>query len=135
MAVKLVIEPIFEAGFSDHSYGFRPKRSAHQAMDNIKDGLLKGHIHVIDADLSKYFDTIPHDKLLITVAERVADSGLLSLLKQWLKVRIIKVDGGKAKIIVGGKRARTAPPKAALSRLYWLISISTSLIGYGSEIS
>jgi len=114
MAVKLVIEPIFDAGFSDHSYGFRPKRSAHQAMDDIKDGLLKGYIHVIDADLSKYFDTIPHDKLLMTVAERVADSGILSLLKQWLKVKIIKVDGGKATIIGGGKRARTGTPQGGV---------------------
>ena len=108
MAVKLVIEPIFEADFSPHSYSFRPKRSAHQAMDDIKDGLLAGHSHiqVIDADLSNYFETIPHDKLLKTVAERIVDKQLLTLLKQWLKARIIKVDKGRKTGIGGGKKAR-----------------------------
>lgn len=114
MAVKLIIEPIFEADFSPHSYGFRPKRSAHQAMDDLKDGLLKGHIHVIDADLSKYFDTIPHDKLQKTVAERIVDRQLLSLLKQWLKVRIIKVERGKQTVVGGGKKARKGTPQGGV---------------------
>lgn len=114
MAVKIVIEPIFEADFSPHSYGFRPKRSAHQAMDAVTDGLLKGHVHVIDADLSKYFDMIPHDKLLQTVAERVADKQLLALLKQWLKVRVIKVEGGKRTDVGGGKRARIGTPQGGV---------------------
>ncbi len=114
MAVKLIIEPIFEADFSPHSYGFRPKRSAHQAMDDIKDGLLKGHIHVIDADLSKYFDTIPHDKLQKTVAERIVESQLLRLLKQWLKVRIIKVEKGKETVVGGGKKARKGTPQGGV---------------------
>lgn len=114
MAVKLIIEPIFEAGFSPHSYGFRPKRSAHQAMDEITDVLLKGHIQVIDADLSKYFDTIPHYKLQRAVAERVADSCLLSLLTQWLKMRVIKVTGGKEVIISGGKKARKGTPQGGV---------------------
>jgi len=87
MAVKLIIEPIFEAGFSNHSYGFRPKRSAHQAMDDITDALLKGHTQVIDADLSKYFDTIVHEKLMKTVAEKITDKRILALLNQWLKER------------------------------------------------
>ena len=103
MAVKLLIEPIFEADFSTHSYGFRPGRSAHQAMDDIKVGLLQGHVHVIDADLSKYFDTIPYARLLrvvaYTVAERIVDSQLLSLLKQWLKARIVKVRDGTETVV------------------------------------
>jgi group II intron reverse transcriptase/maturase len=114
MATKLVIEPIFEADFSAHSYGFRPKRSAHQAMDDIIVGLLQGHTQVIDADLSKYFDTIPHDKLLSTVAERIIDSQLLSVLKQWLKVRIIKVDKGKETVMSGGKKARRGTPQGGV---------------------
>ena len=114
MAVKLVIEPIFEADFSPHSYGFRPKRSAHQAMDDIKGGLLTGHTQVIDADLSKYFDTIPHDKLLKTVAERIVDKQLLSLLKQWLKARIIKVDKDKKTNMGGGKKARKGTPQGGV---------------------
>ncbi len=114
MAVKIVIEPVFEADFSPHSYGFRPRRSAHQAMDDIKSGLLKGHVHVIDADLSKYFDMIPHDKLLKTVAERIADKQVLSLLKQWLKVRVIKVDAGKRVDVGGGKKARIGTPQGGV---------------------
>ena len=82
MALKLVIEPIFEADFCDNSYGFRPKRSAHDAVDAIGEALLTGHRQVVDADLSKYFDTIPHSKLLTVVATRIADKEILSLIKQ-----------------------------------------------------
>jgi group II intron reverse transcriptase/maturase len=114
MAVKLVIEPIFDADFSPHSYGFRSKRSAHQAMDDIKAGLLTGHIQVIDADLSKYFDMIPHDKRLKTVAERIVDKQRLSLLKQWLKVRIINVDKDKKTDMGGGKKARKGTPQGGV---------------------
>lgn len=114
MAVKLVVEPIFEADFSPHSYGFRPKRSAHHAMDDIKEGLLKGHTQVIDADLSKYFDMIPHDKLQKAVAERIVDSRLLSLLKQWLKARVIKVDKGQETVIGGGKKTRKGTPQGGV---------------------
>jgi len=115
MAVKLIIEPIFEAGFSDHSYGFRPKRSAHQAMDSITDALLAGHTEVIDADLSKYFDSIMHEKLMKTVAERIADKGILWLLNQWLKARVIRVDkGGKKTMIGGGKKSRRGTPQGGV---------------------
>jgi RNA-directed DNA polymerase len=107
MAVKLVIEPIFEAGFSDSSYGFRPKRSAHQAMDAITGALLTGHTRVIDADLSKYFDTIVHEKLMKTVAERIADKRILALLAQWLKAVIVKVEKGGKKIVMGGGKKTT----------------------------
>ncbi len=73
MAVKLVIEPIFEADVEDNSYGFRPKRDAHQAMDDVSLQLRMGKTQVIDADISKYFDTIPHNKLLALVAKRIVD--------------------------------------------------------------
>jgi len=89
MALKLVVEPIFEADFCETSYGFRPRRSAHQAIDQISQVLLTGHRYVIDADLSKYFDTIPHAKLLKVVAERISDGAVLALIKQWLKAAVI----------------------------------------------
>jgi len=114
MAAKLVMEPIFEADFSPHSYGFRPKRSAHQAMDAITKGLLYGHTQVIDADLTQYFDTIPHDKLLTTVAERVVDGPLLGLLKQWLKARVVKVNEGKETSVGGGKKAQKGTPQGGV---------------------
>jgi len=90
MAVKLMIEPIFEADFCDSSYGFRPKRSAHDAMGDISSALRKGHYEVIDADLSKYFDTIPHAKLMVVVAERIADGGMLHRIKQRLEAPVVE---------------------------------------------
>jgi RNA-directed DNA polymerase len=97
MAVKIVIEPIFEADFQDNSYGFRPKRSAHQAVDDVKNHLLEGKTEVIDADISKYFDTIPHDKLMQLVAKRIVDKQILKLIKMWLKAPIVeeREDGKK----------------------------------------
>ncbi len=114
MAVKLMIEPIFEADFCDCSYGFRPKRSAHDAMKDISSTLHKGHTEVIDADLSKYFDTIPHAKLLAVVAERIADGGILHLIKQWLKAPVVeKGEDGKDRIS-GGKGNRRGTPQGGV---------------------
>ena len=105
MAVKLIIEPIFEADFCEHSYGFRPRRSAHDAVDDIAHTLWAGYTQVIDADLSKYFDSIPHAKLLAVVAERVVDGGILHLIKQWLKAPVIGEDDRGVKKTVGGGKA------------------------------
>ena len=85
MAVKIVIEPIFEADFQENSYGFRPKRSAHQAVDDVRKHLLQGKMEVIDADISKYFDTIPHGRLMQLVAKRIVDKNILKLIWMWLK--------------------------------------------------
>jgi len=97
MAVKIVVEPIFEADFQDNSYGFRPKRNAHQAIDDVQAHLLQGKMDVIDADISKYFDTIPHDKLMQLVAKRIVDKNILKLIKLWLKAPIVeeREDGKK----------------------------------------
>lgn len=115
MAVKLVIEPIFEADFCDTSYGFRPKRSAHDAADAVADGLLRRHTRVIDADLSKYFDTIPHAKLLATVAERISDGGILWLIKQWLKSAVVEEnEDGKRRTGGGGKNNRLGTPQGGV---------------------
>jgi RNA-directed DNA polymerase len=84
MAVKIVIEPIFEADFQDNSYGFRPKRSAHQALEDVRNHLFEGKTDVIDADISKYFDTISHDRLMQLVAKRIVDKQILKLIKIWL---------------------------------------------------
>lgn len=124
MAVKLVIEPIFEADFTPHSYGFRPKRSAHDAIDDIANALWAGHTQVIDADLSSYFDTIPHANLMAVVAERIVDGAILALLKQWLKAPVIGVnDQGKRITVGGGKANRVGTPQGGvisplLSNLY-----------------
>lgn len=115
MAVKLITEPIFEADFCEHSYGFRPKRSAHDALDDIADALWAGHTEVIDADLSKYFDSIPHAKLMAVVAERVVDGAILHLIKLWLKAPVIgEDDNGVQKTVGGGKANRKGTPQGGV---------------------
>ena len=107
MAVKLVIEPIFEADFCDGSYGFRPKKSAHDAVNDIAYALNCGYTNVIDADVSKYFDSIPHAKLLAVVAERIVDGALLHILRMWLKAPVVGEDGDGTRRNIGGGRANT----------------------------
>jgi RNA-directed DNA polymerase len=88
-AAKLLLEPLFEADFTPDSFGFRPKRDAHQALDAIREALHDGMYWVIDADVQAYFDTIPHDRLMKTVAERVVDGAMLALVKRFLEAPII----------------------------------------------
>jgi RNA-directed DNA polymerase len=87
-AVKLVVEPIFEADFTDNAYGYRPRRSAQDAVREVHRNLKAGYVHVVDADLSKFFDTIPHADLLRSVSRRVSDGAILHLIKLWLKAPI-----------------------------------------------
>jgi RNA-directed DNA polymerase len=109
-ACKMVIEPIFEADFDDLSYGFRPRRSAKGAITEIRDNLKKGKYEVYDADLSKYFDTIPHDKLEIVLKERIADPRVLHLIKLWLKAPIVEEDGR----YTGGKSNKKGTPQGGV---------------------
>lgn len=88
-AVKMVIEPIFEAEFLDSSYGFRPQRGAKDALREVDRLLKEGYTHVVDADLQSYFDTIPHDKLRARVAERISDGRILQLIDGWLEQDIM----------------------------------------------
>jgi RNA-directed DNA polymerase len=90
MAVLLILEPIFEADFLDCSYGFRPGRNAHQALEQIGKHLKAGHQAVYDADLSSYFDTIPHDKLMACLEKRIADRSVLRLIRLWLKTPVVE---------------------------------------------
>jgi RNA-directed DNA polymerase len=97
-ATLLILEPIFEADFEDCSYGFRPGRSAHEALDQIREQLAAGRTTVYDADLAGYFDSIPHDKLLKCVQMRVTDGSVLRLIKLWLRAPVVeppKDKGGK----------------------------------------
>jgi RNA-directed DNA polymerase len=88
-AVRLVIEPIFESGFCDGSYGFRPERGCHDALREVDRLLKEGYTHVVDADLQSYFDTIPHDRLMARVEERVSDGRVLDLIRGWLETDIM----------------------------------------------
>jgi RNA-directed DNA polymerase len=94
MTVLLIVEPIFEADFLDCSFGFRPKRSAHDALEEIKINLQQGRQEVYDADLQSYFDTIPHEKLMAAVQKRIVDSSVLKLIRMWLKAVIIEPGNG-----------------------------------------
>jgi RNA-directed DNA polymerase len=104
MAVLLVIEPIFEADFKDCSYGFRPKRRAHEAIAQIQANLKAGRLEVYDADLAGYFDSIPQDKLMEMLKRRIADRSVLRLIRLWLKSAVVEEDGkGGKKITRPGK--------------------------------
>jgi RNA-directed DNA polymerase len=104
-AVLLIVEPIFEADFLDCSFGFRPGRSAHQALNEIKMNLQQGRQEVYDADLQSYFDTIPHEKLMACVQRRIVDRGVLNLIRMWLKAVVIEPGKG-----------RNQPPKVSRSK-------------------
>ncbi len=98
MALLLLLQPIFEADFHEDSYGYRPGKSAHQALEVIRTAIWKGKHEVIDADLSGYFDTIPHAGLLRLVARRVSDGSILALVKAFLKAPIVEEKRGRQTI-------------------------------------
>jgi len=106
---KLVLEPIFEADFKESSHGFRPGRSSKDAMQAIKAYLGQGKSEVLDADLSKYFDKIPHDRLLIALQERISDKRVLELVKKWLKAPVYEDSQFK-----GGKKNKVGTPQGGV---------------------
>ena len=89
-AVRLVIEPIFEHGFSEGSYGFRPRRGCHDALREVDRLIKDGYTHVVDADLASYFDTIPHDRLVARIEMKIIDGKVLDLIRGWLTADILK---------------------------------------------
>ena len=113
-AAKLVLEPIFEAEFDASAYGYRPRRSAQGAVQAVHRALCDGYTDVVDADLSKYFDTIPHQELLQCVARRVVDGALLQLIKMWLKAPIEERDEQGRRRMTGGKRSRRGTPQGGV---------------------
>ena len=96
MAVKIVIEPIFEADFCEASYGFRPRRNAHQSIEKVRKEITIGKKKVVDIDIAKYFYTIPHDRLMKKVSERIKDKSILKLIKGLLKAGVM--EKGKVKV-------------------------------------
>ena len=114
-AVKLILEPIFEEDFLDCSYGFRPNRNAHQAMDEIRGNLKAGFQEVYDADLTSYFDTVDHAKLRTQLERRLADRSVLRLVRLWLEAPIVEVDERGRKTIT--KPRQGTPQGGTLSPL------------------
>jgi RNA-directed DNA polymerase len=128
-AAKLVLEPIFEADLDPAAHGYRPKRGAGQAIQTVLSLLRQGYTDVVDADLSKYFDTIPHDELMQSLARRIVDPDMLRLIKQskrsgtfacrdgsqeWLKAPVETTDGDGRRRMEGGKASRQGVPQGGV---------------------
>lgn len=113
-ACKIVIEPIFEADFDKHSYGFRPKRNAHQAIEVIRKLIQKGYYEILDADISKYFDTIPHRRLIEKIKRRIADGNVIRLIKSWLISSVSEQNENGKWIITGGKSNKYGTPQGGV---------------------
>ena len=114
MAVKLVIEPIFEADLDDSAYGYRPRRDAADAIKEVHRLLCRGYTDVVDADLSKYFDTIPHAQLMQSVARRIVDRQVLRLIKLWLKAPVEERDADGTGRMSGGKDNDCGTPQGGV---------------------
>jgi RNA-directed DNA polymerase len=130
-AAKLILEPIFEADLEPNAYAYRPQRSAQDAIQEVDQLLYKGYTDVVDADLSKYFDTIPHSALLQCVARRVVDKHMLHLVKMWLKVPVEETDETGKKRLTGGKdNDRGTPQGGVISPLLANLYMNRMLKGW-----
>ena len=108
-----VIEPIFERDFAEHSYGFRPGRGCKDALRRVDQLLKAGYVHVVDADLKGYFDSIPHDRLMTRLQEKIADGPVLSLIESFLKANILD---GLEEWTPDGRRAARGGPESAVEQ-------------------
>ncbi len=130
-AAKLILEPIFEADFEPNAYGYRPQKSAQDAIQEVDQLLHKGYTDVVDADLSKYFDTIPHSELMQCVARRIVDKHVLHLLQMWLKVPVEETEEKGKKRWTGGKdNDRGTPQGGVVSPLLANLYMNRMLKGW-----
>jgi RNA-directed DNA polymerase len=133
LAALLVLEPIFEADFLDCSYGFRPGKSAHGALKEIHKNLKQGRRAVYDADLSGYFDSIPHDKLMKCLQMRITDRSVLKLIRMWLNAPVVEPDGkGGSKVTrnkTGTPQGGVISPLLANIYLHWFDKVFNSQSG------
>ena len=113
-AAKLVLEPIFEADFDPAAFGYRPQRSATDAIQAVLSLLRQDYTDVVDADLSQYFDAIPHDELMLSIARRIVDRDMLGLIRQWLKAPVEMTDNGGKRRMAGGKASKRGTPQGGV---------------------
>ena len=134
MAAVLILEPIFEADLQDEQYAYRAKRNAHDAVREVHRWLNRGVKEVVDADLSGYFDTIPHPQLLKSLARRISDGSLMRLLKQWLQMPVEESDGrgGKRRSNPARRQKRGTPQGAPISPLLSNLYMRRFVLGWKS---
>src|SRR3954447_6924807 len=125
-AAKLIVEPIFEADLDPDAYGYRPKRSAQDAIRKVHKLLCEGYTDIVDADLSKYFDTSPQSALLECVAGRIVDREVLHLIKMWLKASIEERDENGKRRMTGGKNSTCGTPQGGVATLL-IVTIASEM--------
>jgi RNA-directed DNA polymerase len=132
MAAVIVLEAIFEADLAEEQYAYRPKRSAHDAIREVHGLLNRGYTEVVDADLSSYFDTIPHHELMKSVARRVSDGAMLAVIKSWLEMAVEEDNGkgNKLRTTVNKDSGRGTPQGAPLSPLLANLYMRRFLLGW-----
>jgi RNA-directed DNA polymerase len=114
-AAKLVLEPVFEADLDPSAYGYRPRRSGLDAVKEVHALICRGYTDVVDADLSKYFDSIPHRELMQSVARRIVDRNVLRLIKMWLKTPVEERDEDGNRRMSGGKHSSCGTPQGGVT--------------------
>ena len=132
MAAVIILEPIFETDLPDEQYGNRRGRSAHDAIRTIHGLLNRGHREVVDCDLSGYFDSIPHHQLMKSVARRISDGTMLSLIKRWLQMPVVEEDGkgGQRRTTVAKDSARGTPQGAPISPMLSNLYMRRFVLGW-----